>query len=223
MKNKFDKPIYANVSFSEKIWVKCPKCAKPTLVKTNLPKYTIPFPRGYKSVCNCVHCGFHSTENDDLYGIGNDDKKWFGYLQGFVNQRCSFCGAVKISYVTEPTKTISEFVRIKCSGCQNSRDYKLKWRRCRGLKPTDPYFGFDLYLQINIKGDILWLYNLAHLDYLKEYVEADLREDDGRHKYSIIANLPQWVKSKKNRDIIVKKLNKLKEEFEKEITQNKKI
>jgi len=59
------------------------------------------------------------------------------------------------------------------------------------------------------------MYNIDHLDYLKEYVEAKLREDDARHKYSMITNLPQWVKSSKNRDIIVKRLNKLKSEFEK--------
>lgn len=219
---KFSKPAYPTVHFSEEIWVKCPKCAEPAKVKTELPKYTIPFPTRHKSVCNCNHCGFQE--------IG--DKNWSGYYQGIVKQYCSSCGskskekftnrmlngiggAISVLFITEPTKEPYKDINVQCLTCHNENKYDISWYRYRNDKATDPYFGFDLWLQTSIKDNVLWVYNIDHLDYLKEYVEAKLREDDGRHKYSMITNLPQWVKSSKNRDVIIKKLNTLKKDFEK--------
>ncbi|MBA6316803.1 hypothetical protein [Cellulophaga baltica] len=206
---RFNKPAYPTVYFSEVIWVKCPKCFDLAVVKTELPKYTIPFPEGHKSICNCNSCGFQDSENEN----------WSGYVQGFINQACGNCGS-RISHTTEPTRKPYKLSEITCEVCKSERDYKIKWYRYRNEKSTDPYFGFDLWLQANIKDKELWLYNIDHLDYLKEYVEASLREDDGRHKYSMITNLPQWIKSSKNRELIVKKLNSLKQEFEKKTVHN---
>jgi len=223
---KFNRPAYPTVYFSEKIWVKCPKCSEPALVKTELPKYTIPFPTGHKSVCICNNCGFQDSGNEN----------WSGYYQGIVKQYCSSCGskskekfnnrlnngigsAVSLLFISEPTKKPYADINIQCLTCYKENKYKILWYRYRNDKASDPYFGFDLLLQTDIKDNVLWLYNTDHLDYLKEYVEAKLREDNGRHKYSMITNLPQWVKSSKNRDVIVKKLNKLKYEFEKKSTQ----
>ena len=75
--------------------------------------------------------------------------------------------------------------------------------------------GYELWLQADVKGNILWVYNQEHLSYLRDYISAKLRDVDGRHKYSLIANLPQWVKDAKNRDTIVKKLNKLEQQLTK--------
>lgn len=203
-KMKFSKPAYPTVYFSEKIWVQCPKCAKHALVKTELPKYSVPFPLSYASSCNCSHCGYQESNKET----------WNGYFQGVVATGCGKCGN-RVYHSTQPTKELFEFQKVTCGVCQSEREYEVQWYRYRNEKPTDPYFGFDLYLQANIKNNVLWLYNLEHLDYLKEYVEAKLREDDGRHKYSMITNLPKWIKSSKNRGTIVKKLNKLKQDFEK--------
>lgn len=207
---RFNKPAYPTVYFSEEIWIKCPKCSEPALVKTKLPKYTIPFPSGYKSVCTCNHCRFQET----------DDNNWSGYVQGFINRACGNCGSA-ISHTTQATKQPFKASEITCSVCKDTRNYELQWYPYRNEKPTDLYFGFDLWLQTSIKNKVLWVYNIEHLDYLKEYVEAKLREDDSRHKYSMISNLPQWIKSSKNRDLIVKKLDKLKHEFEHKIIHNK--
>ncbi|WP_070138515.1 hypothetical protein [Crocinitomix algicola] len=206
---RFNKPAYPTVHFSEEIWVNCPKCSEPALVKTELPKYTLPFPRGHKSICSCSHCGFQET----------NESNWSGFVQGFINRACGNCGS-GISYTTEPTKEPYETSEITCDVCKATREYEIKWYRYRNDKPTDPYFGFDLFLQTSIKDNVLWLYNIDHLDYLKEYVEAKLREDDVRHKYSMITNLPQWVKSSKNREVIVKKVNKLRHELEKKTLHN---
>ncbi len=109
---------------------------------------------------------------------------------------------------------------ITCDACNTKDDFNINWYRYHKDTATDPYFGFDLWLQTTLKDHTLWLYNINHLDYLLEYVEATLRTDDGRHKYSMITNLPQWVKSAKNRETITKKLNRLKRDFQKKMQEN---
>lgn len=208
-KMRFKKPAYPTVYFSEEIWIKCPKCSEPAMVKTELPKYTIPFPRGHISVCSCSYCGFKETDNNN----------WSGYVQGFVNRACRNCGS-RICYTTEPTKKTYKTSNIRCDICKVTKEYEIQWYRFRNDKPTDPYFGFELWLQTTIKDNILWLYNIDHLNYLNDYINAKLREDNGRHKYSMIANLPKWIKSSKNRNVIVKKLNKLKLQFENRTLHN---
>lgn len=177
---KFDKPAFPTVYFSENIWIQCPKCAEPALVKTELPKYTIPFPYERQSVCNCSYCGFQDMGS----------KNWAGYMLGFVSRACGYCGS-RASHTTPPTREPYKTTNIACKVCKVKKEYDINWHRYQNYEATDPYFGFDLWLQVDIKGNVLWLYNLEHLDYLKEYVEAKLREDDGRHKYSMITNLPQ--------------------------------
>lgn len=189
--------------FSEHIWVHCPKCSELALIETVLPKYTIPFPRNHKSVCDCKSCGFKDSKNE----------MWHGYFQGSISRACGHCGS-RVNHTTEPTREIYKASEIACEVCKNVREYELNWLPYRKEMATDPFFGLDIWLQLNIKNQLLWLYNMDHLNYLKEYVEATLRDEIDRHKYSMIANLPQWVKSSKNRELIVKKLNKLGIEFE---------
>lgn len=203
---RFTRPAYPTVYFSEKIWVKCPDCENVGLIETELGKYTIPFPHDHKSTFNCSQCGLRKEM----------DEKWYGYCQGFVGRSCGFCGS-QINYTTEPTKTPYESVAIKCQSCHREKDYSLKWYRYKEEKPTDPYFGLELCLQTDIKGKIIWFYNIDHLKYLKDYIASKLREDDGRHKYSLITNLPQWIKLAKNRNLILKKIDRLENEFNKKV------
>ena len=151
-----------------------------------------------------MHCGFRES----------DSETWSGYFQGFINRACGNCGS-GICHTTEPIKTPYKSLEITCEVCKAGKEYEIQWYRYRNEKATDPYFGFELFLQTNVKDNVLWLYNIEHLTYLREYVEARLREDDTRHKYSMITNLPKWVKASKNRDLIVRKLHKLQLEFEK--------
>ena len=83
----------------------------------------------------------------------------------------------------------------------------MHWYKYKQDFAIDPYFGLDLYLQVNIKENVFWVYNIDHLKYLRHYVSSTLREGYGRHKYSLITNLPQWIKAAKNRELIVKKLD----------------
>jgi hypothetical protein len=72
----------------------------------------------------------------------------------------------------------------------------------------DWYFGYPLYLQIACCGRTLLAYHLEHLEYIKNYVEAELRENRP-NDLSLESSLPLWLKSSKNRDAVLKAISKL--------------
>jgi hypothetical protein len=78
---------------------------------------------------------------------------------------------------------------------------------------TDPYFGVPLWLQLETRHGWLWAYNLEHLDLLRRYVQATLRERaswyDTRQKMTLVARLPLWIKRSKNRDEILRAITRI--------------
>jgi hypothetical protein len=74
---------------------------------------------------------------------------------------------------------------------------------------TDPYFGHSLWLQAPCSRHILWAYNRAHLEFLKQFVGATdrrrpIRESAEPLNTLLVSRLPRWMQSSKNRDEIVK-------------------
>jgi hypothetical protein len=193
---KFNLPAYATNYFSTKVWVKCPKCNEKALVTSKPSKYVIPLNNDAK-IC-CTSCSFKSKSATN----------WNGYCQGSINLPCGYCGS-RLNFVSKPTKELYRNKSLKCEACHKEKEYEMFWAPYKGNLPSDPFFGYDLWLQTNVKGNVLWGYNKEHLEYIKFYIEASLREDNSRHKYSLIANLPKWMTIAKNRDNIVKKIDKL--------------
>lgn len=199
---RFDQPAYPTVFFSDLIYVVCPKCQQVAKVETHFENESKSASSAKQSVLSCKHCGLVSTAG----------QKWFGDYQAFVNIPCGNCGSSMV-FSSKPVKQISPNICLTCTTCKQERAYEPKWFRYKKDHAKDPYFGLDIYLQIAVKNHTLWLYNVKHLQYLRDYVAATLREDDNRHKYSMITNLPQWVKSAKNRDLILKKLHSLEQTY----------
>lgn len=130
-----------------------------------------------------------------------------------LNCNCSNCGKElkkSIPNVNEPKETIT----VKCSNCGDTQDYKprnikLEWIYNNNGQPTEPYYRLPLWLTETVKGQSLWAYNYKHLAYLKEYVAADLREKNGRLYWTMVEKLPEWMKSAKNREVVIKGIEKL--------------
>ncbi|MEO6133505.1 MAG: hypothetical protein ABIP35_00035, partial [Ginsengibacter sp.] len=59
--------------------------------------------------------------------------------------------------------------------------------------------------------NILWAYNLEHLDFLRGHIEATLRERNGQEllNKSLGSRLPKWMTAKKNREPLLKKISEL--------------
>jgi hypothetical protein len=104
--------------------------------------------------------------------------------------------------------------RFICSCGKTSDWHKREISRPWGCEPLDDYFNYPLWLQISCCGETLWAYNKKHLEFIKEYVQAELRErskdeDSGWSNQSLASRLPKWIKSKKNRKNILKAIGKL--------------
>jgi hypothetical protein len=73
-----------------------------------------------------------------------------------------------------------------------------------------------LWLRIPCHKNMLWILNREHLDFMEQYISAELREQriPAMSSRSISSSLPRWLISAKNRDNVVRCLKKLREKLE---------
>ncbi|MCZ8523637.1 MULTISPECIES: hypothetical protein [Paenibacillus] len=99
--------------------------------------------------------------------------------------------------------------------------YILQCKRCGVL--SDPlvstwgngtFMGFNLWLRTNSCGNVLWVYNKEHLDFLDGYVNSSLRERIPNKNQSLTSRLPIWIKSRKHREELSKGIVKLRKRLE---------
>ena len=141
-------------------------------------------------------------------------------LEGLADEilvRCPACGECAIVLGRlgnpdyQPNRGDSRLVarrRLRCLACGLSKD-AYPPERVFG-EPVDPYFQTPLWLQADCCGELLWAYNAAHLDLLESYVAARLRERGMvPGSMSLVERLPAWLKSAKNRDPILRTIQRL--------------
>ncbi|WP_405975228.1 hypothetical protein OG496_46780 [Streptomyces sp. NBC_00988] len=135
----------------------------------------------------------------------------------------------------DPRATLADFassILVRCPRCERiahfgrgpcttadgeggrCRESRVICRSC-GLCRIDMhrYFRPPLWLQTETRHGHLWAYNLEHLDPIRRFVAADLRERapwyDTGQKMTLVARLPAWMKSAKNRDEILRAVDRL--------------
>jgi len=110
-------------------------------------------------------------------------------------------------------------VKFTCSSCCKVKEihhkegiyYPTKWH---GKIEVDPFFNYKLSLLEETSYGNIWVYNADQLNHLKLYISAKLREKKEKDQYyayyiSYFHKLPAWIKSSKNRNIILKKIKLL--------------
>jgi hypothetical protein len=139
-----------------------------------------------------------------------------------VCPNCAGKALVRADDFDTPKPQISE-AKIVCTACGFNKTLENiskrkddKQKRGNVLifgAPLDPFFHLPLWLQTEFSGEVLWAYNLAHLDFLAEHVGAKLRERNGFqfNVRSVGARLPRWMTSKNNREAVLKAMEKLRE------------
>lgn len=111
---------------------------------------------------------------------------------------------------------------VACPSCSKPVDFldlKVTCIHCgyhKAFKPMDSWHKLvpitvelEDFLQIACCGQTLWAINVEHLDFLEHYVEAGLRERIPNINRSLASRLPQWMKSSKNRQEILKGVSRL--------------
>jgi hypothetical protein len=106
--------------------------------------------------------------------------------------------------------------RLVCRGCGLSRVWSgrlVTLSRGTAQPATDPYFGVALWLQVETRHGWLWAYNLEHLELIRRFVQASLRERapwyDTGQKMTLVARLPAWIKRAKNRDEVLRAVSRI--------------
>ncbi|MGE9697748.1 hypothetical protein [Streptomyces sp. NRRL F-5630] len=106
--------------------------------------------------------------------------------------------------------------RLVCRSCGLSQLWSgrsVALPRGTAEPAKDPYFGVPLWLQIETRHGWLWAYDLEHLDLLRRFVQAPLRERAPWYgtgpKMTLVARLPLWIKRAKNRDEILRAIARI--------------
>ncbi|MFD8201195.1 hypothetical protein [Streptomyces sp. NPDC059701] len=132
--------------------------------------------------------------------------------------RCAKTAHVVTAPAPEAGHDIGLFTprRLVCRSCGTAKQWSgrgVALHRDRHAPATDPYFGLPLWLQTETRHGWVWAYNLEHLDLIKRFVQASLREgipwhDHGR-KMTVVARLPAWMQHAKNRDEVLRAIDRI--------------
>lgn len=103
--------------------------------------------------------------------------------------------------------------RLQCVFCGYNKE-KSTEARLFGFKghievAAHVYFSAELWLVHTFKGDFVWAYNYAHLDYLESYISAKLREHKERSHFTLLEKLPKFYHEAKNRTALLKLIDKM--------------
>lgn len=106
--------------------------------------------------------------------------------------------------------------RLVCRNCGTVKEWsrgRVTLPRDRHESATDPYFGVRLWLQAETRHGWVWAYNLEHLDLIRRFVQAPLREGVPWHEKSrrmtVVARLPAWIQQAKNRDEVLRAIARI--------------
>ena len=129
-----------------------------------------------------------------------------GYrLDAFSDEKlvvCPRCSgrAVARAVVEDGVHAIFSPIRLTCTRCAH-------W--ATGMSER-----IHLWLETPCCGRVLWAYNERHLAYLEDFIGARLRErlHDPVHGWSnrsLASRMPTWMKAGRNRDEVLKALERL--------------
>ncbi|MDP4264571.1 MAG: hypothetical protein Q8941_18725 [Bacteroidota bacterium] len=186
-------------SFSEEVLVDCPYCHKRAIVFAEHGQHTVPYPNQFRAKFRCNNC-YKSI----------DENFWYGpIIIAPANANCGYCGG-RLKH-SEKVNKYQDKIEVKCQNCKQEKKYDVHYSLtyATNKQATDPYFGLQLWLQIPVDDNILWAYNFEHLEYLKNYVSAKLREAASGGKYSLAWKLPNFIKLAKNKGKILKAIGRL--------------
>ena len=193
---------YLDKGFSLLYWATeieavCPKCDGVGIINGN------PYWREWRAAFLCQSCSHSLTTDRDC---------WHGPLLGQGRRPCGSCGHkwVRVEKLfAEASKVNKEYANAKCPQCKNYNEVPLKFTRTEpDDHAIDPFLGLELALKEETRHGTVWVYGAKHLEQLKLYIAADLREGDGT-KWSYFTRLPKWLKTSKNRDLVLKAIAKL--------------
>ncbi|MCS3530431.1 hypothetical protein [Chryseobacterium sp. JUb7] len=190
------KKIYKQEYFNyhESILVVCQDCENDATVKNEYCHK--------QTTLECRHCDLKKTGLDLIA------------YKAFINLYCPVC-AHQIRYEQGNFKEKPKNINVKCDECDSSFQIQPKTEKYLNSYPKeeglihDPVFGCPYYFQTDFKGKLFWAKNMEHLLEMENYVSSDLRIRLP-YKMRMVEKLPTFIKDAKNREAILKILQKWK-------------
>ncbi|AMR43255.1 hypothetical protein A4C53_RS19515 [Elizabethkingia anophelis] len=196
MKKRYKQQYYA---YHEDCLVVCPSCGKDATVKS---KYSC----HEKAVLECLHCNLRKKKED------------LEFYKAIVKLNCPSCGHF-IHHKQGGLKLKPETLPVNCEACNAAFEIKPKTEKYVMNYATkenglirDSVFGCSFYFQEDFKGKLFWARNMEHLLEMENYISSELRTRLP-YKMRMVERLPTFIKEAKNRDAILKILQKWKNSY----------
>ena len=189
---RFRDPNTHLAELADEVVVRCPSCHEAATVRCQLPcwKHT---PR-----LVCARCGFARD---------GSTSEWTGPSYGIARRRCPTCGRWHDRRFREVAPRRHQ-ATTACP-CGTKVVLAISWSPVRFRTPNDPFFGYPLWFQSSVGRDVLWAYNRRHLSLIRNWAGATIRQKSGRSHRSLLASMPTWIKLARNREAIVKTIERL--------------
>ncbi len=85
--------------------------------------------------------------------------------------------------------------KLNCSKCGYTNEKIINWEK-------------DAYWKFNIKGKILWAWNLEHAIAILEFIKSKNRKQTNRELPFSFLHIPEFFKLAKNRETVIRKITK---------------
>lgn len=150
----------------------------------------------------------------------------YKYIYDFINKTSVICPTCSNKAIVKSNPENRNETNFICVNCGKTK----KWEGKAGYyesgrnainsigiaigQPFDCYFKFKLWYTKNFKGNILFAYNIEHLNFLENYIGDKIRErktKEGQWRNgSLQSRLPKWMLESKNRSELLKAIKNLK-------------
>ena len=182
--------------YMKDFFVECPKCSKRAVVEKEGTGYW----HNETAKLKCTNCHYRQDRPHKYYDLE-------------IKYYCCNC-AERVDTVIEHVSVKKELINIKCPACSFSQKYKPRYieRASTSIDLNtahDPIYKLPLWLSGEFRNNIFWAYNYEHLSHIKGHVGASLRTKIDRGYTTMLEKLPAWITSKKNRDGILKLIDRI--------------
>lgn len=189
-------------SFGDIINVKCPKCASKAIVRRT---FVSEWYYSDKRILECKNCYYSQKEVA---------VKYLAYIDAYC---CN--NEDKIQFQSQLLNEEPKQIKLKCPICSEVKHYKPRIDmvpfvfEIDNSKMYDTNFNVEIWYQKDFGKSIFWAYNQLHIEYLERYIKAGLRErnNNGSSNGTMVSRLPKFIKEAKNREKLLKILEKWKE------------
>jgi transcription elongation factor Elf1 len=195
---RFDEAAAGNLYWAgaDLFLVRCPRCGACASVRRSGPRWSVA-----SGKLTCDSCGLAKERAAS---------SWQGPVIAVARCRCGDCGrtlASEMRQLRQPPRRRA--AQLPCDRCGHVTETTLDWAPFVAARPFDPLFGLPLWLQAPCSKSVLWAYNRPHLEFLRQYVTASLRERQPNLNRSLASRIPRWIKEASRREAIVKCIERL--------------